>query len=363
MHVSHCVPLAPLTTLRLGGPAAALIELSNLADFPDIVEWAGRHGSTTPVCLGHGSNVLVSDSGCTRPVLRVTTRGIKLLGPADNGRVLVEVQAGQPLRDLVDTCLAEGLSGLEMLAGVPGTAGATPVQNVGAYGQEIGDILVRVVAWDWKLGRRVTLDAADCQLGHRTSMFKGSSRWTLLVLVLALHRSDLSAPITYRSVADVLDVPLGSRVPLKEVAEAVLTIRRSKGMVLEDSGVDRRTVGSVFLSPEVPTGQLAALRRLGAPVSTFPDRSTRVSASWTIRAAGFTLRAPVARGVRISSQHYTLVADSGASAASFAKAIGIVSRTVMERTGIALTSEIDGIGDVRWSPAAHGRVPALGRYQ
>lgn len=344
MRITYDAPLSPLTTLHLGGPARTLAELPDLRDLPDAVEWARRHGGP-PVCLGSGSNVLVSDAGCHRPVLRIATRGLRMLGPTGDGRVLVEVQAGHPLRDLVDTAIDAGLSGLEMLSGIPGTVGATPVQNVGAYGQEIGDCLVKVEAWDWALGRRVTLSAAECALGHRTSRFKGSDRWTLLVLTLALRPSGLSTPLTYRGVARVLDVPVGSAVPLTDAARAVLTVRRGKGMVLEDSGADHRSVGSVFLSPKVTEAQGARLRADGAPLNAFSDGSTRVSASWLIQQAGFALRTPLAKGVRISSRHYTLVVRSGASATSFGDAADRVYREVLHRTGVALTSEIDFLGD------------------
>ncbi|WP_043264394.1 UDP-N-acetylmuramate dehydrogenase [Streptomyces sp. CT34] len=344
MHVSYGVPLAPLTTLGIGGPAASLAELHDPAEFPDFVQEV-RHCTAPPVCLGEGSNVLVGDRGCALPVLRIATRGIRVLGAADDGRVLVEVQAGHPLWELVETLIAEGLAGMEMLAGIPGTTGATPVQNVGAYGQEVSDTLRSVEVWDWELGRRVTLDAAECALGHRTSMFKKSRRWTVLTLLFALRRAELSGPVTYRSVADELDVPLGSQVPPAEAAQAVLAVRRRKGMVLDSCENDRRSIGSVFFSPEVGDPMASKLRDLGAPVAHFPDGSTRVTASWLIRQAGFALNTSLTRGVRISSVHYTLVADDGASAAGFREAVDIVLRQVLDRTGVLLAPEIDFIGD------------------
>ncbi|MFD7666497.1 UDP-N-acetylmuramate dehydrogenase [Streptomyces sp. NPDC059788] len=344
MRVSYGVPLAPLTTLRIGGQATSLVEFQELADFPDFVEEM-RHSPAPPVCLGEGSNVLVGDQGCATPVLRMATRGLRVRETDDRDRVLVEVQAGHPLRDLVETLISEGLVGMEMLAGIPGTTGATPVQNVGAYGQEVSDTLRSVQAWDWELGRRVTLNASECGLGHRTSIFKRSRRWTVLSLLFSLRRAELSTPVTYRSVAEELDVPLGSSVPPAQVAQAVLTVRRRKGMVLDSSEKDRRSIGSVFFSPEVGGPTAARLRDLGAPVARFPDGSTRVSASWLIRQAGFDLNHPLTHGVRISSVHHTLVADEGASAAAFCQAVDIVLRQVLDRTGVLLTPEIDFIGD------------------
>ncbi|GGX05353.1 UDP-N-acetylmuramate dehydrogenase [Streptomyces noursei] len=344
MRVTHGLPLARQTTLGIGGPAAVFADLQDLADFPEFVSLADSFPGA-PTCLGAGSNALVADAGCSSPVLRMNTKGVRFVGEAVDGRTLVEVQAGHPLSDLVDTALGHGLIGLEMLAGIPGTVGATPVQNVGAYGQEISDTLVEVTAWDWLTRRRVTLDAAACRLGHRTSVFKGSSRWTLLTVVFALRKSVLSAPISYRMVAERLDIPVGSQVPPAEASQAVLAVRRGKGMVLGFSDVDRRTVGSVFFSPELTPAQVRQLEDEGAAVNRFPDGSTRVSASWLIRRAGFALGSPVAKGVRVSYLHHTLIADVGASAAGFTEAIDVVVQRVLERTGIRLTPEIDFLGD------------------
>lgn len=352
--ISHGEPLAPMTTLGLGGPASVLVELQDSADFPEFVELAGTCPGS-PVCLGSGSNVLVSDLGCDSPVLRLGNRGLRI-GAADaEGRVLVEVQAGHLLTDLVETAIAEGLSGMEMLAGIPGTVGATPIQNVGAYGQEVSDTLVEVRAWDWVLGRHVTLSARECGLGHRSSVFKRSRRWTLLSLVFALCRSELSAPVTYGAVAGVLDVPVGGRVPLAEAAEAVLTVRRRKGMVMGCTETDRRSVGSVFLSPEIGPADARRLETRNAPVNSFPDGSTRVSASWLIQHAGFGLNSPIVDGVRISSLHPTLVADEGASATAFREAIEIVLQQVLRCTGVRLTVEIDLLGT--WHRAAGPGAP------
>ncbi|MFI2077442.1 UDP-N-acetylmuramate dehydrogenase [Streptomyces triculaminicus] len=344
MHVTHALPLASMTTLGIGGPASVVAELHDPADFPDFAALAATRPGP-PVTLGEGSNVLAADAGCTPTVLRMATKGVRVAGTAPDDGLLLDVQAGHPLGDLVALTVAEGLTGMEMLTGIPGTTGATPVQNVGAYGQEVADTLRHVTAWDWQQGRRVTLDAAACRLGHRTSLFKHTRRWTLLTLTFALRRSALSAPVSYGAVAAELGVPRGTRVPLAEAAGAVLTVRRGKGMVLDPDAPDRRSVGSVFLSPEVTPAQATALRAHGAPVNRFPDGSTRVSAGWLIQHSGFTLGTPLTQGVRVSTLHPTLVADEGATATAFAQAVTHVRTHVLHHTGVRLTSEIDYLGD------------------
>ncbi|MFD7902947.1 UDP-N-acetylmuramate dehydrogenase [Kitasatospora sp. NPDC059747] len=342
MHVRTNAPLAPLTTLGIGGNAAHLAELTDLDDFGDVVELARRE--QVPLILGSGSNVLVADAGCAVPVVRMATHGA-VFERAPDGSVVVTVQAGHPLQELVEETIGNGLTGMETLIGIPGTVGATPVQNVGAYGQEVADILVDVTAWDWTAGREVTLSAADCRLGHRTSIFKRSNRWTLLTVTFRLRPAQLSTPITYGMVAKLLGIAKGESVPLDEAAAAVLAVRRSKGMVLDASDPDNRNVGSVFLSPVVNGGQAEELRAEEAPVNDFPDGLTRVSASWLIKAAGFTLGQTIAPGVRMSTKHFTLVAGGQATAAAFAEAARTVADAVQKATGIRLTPEPDLFGD------------------
>jgi UDP-N-acetylmuramate dehydrogenase len=334
------MPLAPLTTLLLGGPAD-VIDVDNGHDFRDLVQLVGD-AQDPPICLGWGSNILVADSGTDVPVLRMRTTGISIQEQAD--RVLVTVQAGHSLSDLVNYCLQENLIGIETLAGVPGTVGAMPIQNVGAYGQETADTLTQVVAWDWHHQRRVTLNAADCALGHRTSLFKRSHRWTILHVTFALTRSRLSAPIVYSELATALDVPLGSRLPLTDVAETVIAVRRGKGMVLDPTDPNNRSVGSIFLGPTIDAHQVETLRHKGGSPHTYSDGRTRIGASWLLREAGYHLGQVLAPGVRVSTKHHTLVADTGATAASFAAASSTMRTHVHQSTGIILTFEPDLIG-------------------
>jgi len=334
------VSLAALTTLQLGGPAN-VIDADNDRDFRDIVELV-KPWASPPVCLGWGSNVLVADRGTDLPVLLMRTTGISARNQDD--QVLLTVQAGHSLPDLVDYCRAENLIGIETLAGVPGTVGAMPIQNVGAYGQETADTLTEVVAWDWQTQQQVTLTAADCALGHRTSRFKRSHRWSILQVTFALTRSHLSAPITYRELATALDVPLDSRLPLTDIADAVIAVRRRKGMVLDPSDPDNRSAGSIFLGPVIDAHQAETLQRKGGSPHTYNDGHTRIGSSWLLRAAGYELGQEITPGVRVSSKHHTLVADTGATAAGFAAASSTLRAHVHQATGITLTFEPDLIG-------------------
>lgn len=336
------VALAPFTTLGIGGPAP-LINVNDASDFPDIVDLISGFG-TRPVALGWGSNVLVADTGTDVPVLLIRTTGI--CARKQDNHVLVTVQAGHALPDLVDFALEEHLIGIETLVGVPGTVGAMPIQNVGAYGQETADTLIQLTAWDWQTQALVTLSAEDCRLGHRTSLFKRSQRWTILDVTLALTPSRQSAPIVYSELANALDVPLGTRLAASEVASAVVAVRRRKGMVLDPGDPDNRSVGSIFLSPSIDEHQAEDLRSKGASPHTYSDGLTRVGASWLLREAGYRLGQKFAPGVRLSTKHYTLVADQGATAAKFAASAAQMRQQVHQATGVTLTFEPDLIGQV-----------------
>jgi UDP-N-acetylmuramate dehydrogenase len=346
MQLTRDVPLAPLTTLKLGGSARELVGLDDLRDLPALAAHAKPEG-VSPRVIGSGSNILVADDGYPGLVVRMATCGVHLTeDQADNRRVLVTVQAGHQLQALVDETIAEGLSGIECLTGIPGTIGATPVQNVGAYGQEVMDTITSVRAWDWHQHRPVTLSPEQCRFGHRTSVFKHSYRWAVLIVTFALTRTALGPPLTYRAVAEAAGVPLGGRTTLAETAAAVRDVRIKKGMILDPGDQDGRTAGSVFLSPVISPSLAAELRAARAPVNDFPDGCTRVSASWLIKTAGFRLGQHITTGTRISGKHYTLVADDGATAASFAEAAACVASRVKQATGVTLTAEPDLLGNL-----------------
>lgn len=343
MLIDREAPLAPLTTLELGGRARELAELDCLDDLPELIAHANRNNEV-PRVLGSGSNVLVADRGYDGLVVHMKTEGVDVHNNSHDGTVVLTALAGHSLQQFVNLTIEEGWSGVELLTGIPGTVGATPIQNVGAYGQEVGDVITTVSMWDWQEKRALTLTASECAFGHRTSLFKHARRWTILSVTFALTKSSFSAPLTYRAVAEVAGVAPGERVPLRDAADAVRDVRRKKGMILDSEDPDRRSVGSVFLSPVIEPAMANRLRPLGAPVNTFPDGSTRVSASWLIKEAGFSLGQQLDTGIRISSKHYTLVADDGATATTFAAASALVAHRVETTTGVRLTAEPDLIG-------------------
>ena len=346
LRVQRDAPLAPLSTLELGGPARELVVLEDPNDFPELVAHT-RQAGAIPRVIGSGSNILVADDGYPGLVVHMATSGLAFRQrDSADGTVLVTAQAGHELQALVDTTIEQGLSGIELLTGVPGTVGATPIQNVGAYGQEVSESIVEVHVWDWQESGEVHLTPAQCVFGHRTSLFKNTQRWTILSVTFTLSKSNLSPALTYRAVAQAAGVRLGERAPLSEAAAAVRDVRSKKGMILDTEDPDRRSVGSVFLSPVITRPMADRLRSAGAPVNDFPDGSTRVSASWLIKEADFTLGEVVAPGVRISAKHFTLVADEGATATNFTAASALVARRVEAATGVRLTAEPDLIGNL-----------------
>ncbi|GAA0271148.1 hypothetical protein GCM10010302_05890 [Streptomyces polychromogenes] len=227
----------------------------------------------------------------------MATRGIRTRHLAGD-QVEVTVAAGHPLADLVAHTVAEGLSSIEYLGGIPGIAGAAPVQNAGAYGQEIGDRLTAVTAHDWTTGRTARVPAAACGFGYRTSLFKQQpGRWTILSLTLHLTRSTAAGPVTYQHLAAAFRAPLGSRPPLAEAAAAVLHDRAERGLFLPQHGPDHRQVGSCFLNPTVTEDQAHGLLSRGAPVHRMPEGTWRASAGWLLEACGYRPGTQVTSGV------------------------------------------------------------------
>jgi UDP-N-acetylmuramate dehydrogenase len=266
--------LAPLTTLRLGGPAQGLVE----AHTEDELVAAVR--AKPQLVLAGGSNVVIADEGVPGTVVLVRTRGVL----RDDGTLVV--QAGEPWDELVARCVEDGLQGFECLSGIPGSTGATPIQNVGAYGQEVAETVAWVRVYDRETDAVTTLDAAACGFEYRRSIFKHRDRWTVLAVAFTLTRSGLSGPIRYAELARTLDVPVGGRAPLADVRAAVLRLRRGKGMVIDPGDPDSVSAGSFFTNPVLTHEQWSRLP--GAPAFPEPDGRIKISAAWLIERAGFT---------------------------------------------------------------------------
>jgi UDP-N-acetylmuramate dehydrogenase len=252
-------------------------------------------------------------------------------GPGDgsgersgDGRVYLRARAGEDWDSFVTGCVDDGLAGVECLSGIPGSLGATPIQNVGAYGQEVSETVAAVRAYDRTAGAIVTLRPPDCRFTYRNSVFKGSDRYVVLDVTYALTRGTLSQPIRYAELARTLGVSIGERVPLRAAREAVLSLRRRKGMVLDPSDPDTRSAGSFFTNPILSDEQLAELdrrvaERLGPQVRAprYPEAGgrTKTSAAWLIERAGFTKghgRGPV----RISTKHTLALTNPNGSAST-----------------------------------------------
>ena len=322
------VPLASLTTLQLGGPARRLLTAYDEAELVEAVRLAPG-----ALVLGGGSNVVLPDAGLDQVVL---VRSHGLSGRREGGRVRLEVAAGEDWDRLVATTVADGLVGLEALSGIPGTVGAGPVQNIGAYGSELSRTIVGVRALDTSRDEIVELSATQCRFGYRDSAFKAEAgRWVVLSVVLSLADAGLGEPVGYAELARTRGIRTGERAPASEVREAVLALRRGKGMVLDSADPDSRSVGSFFTNPVLAAADVPA----GAPAFPHQDGRVKTSAAWLIEQAGFTRgwgRGPVG----LSSKHtLALVHRGGGSTADLLHAARTLRDGVRERFGIELQPE------------------------
>ena len=299
-------PLAELTTLRLGGPAARLVEAATEEE----VVAAVRRGDEPLLVLAGGSNVVVADEGWPGTVLLIVTRGIERDG------VRLTVQAGEPWDPFVARCVAEDLAGLECLSGIPGSTGATPIQNVGAYGQEVSETIASVRVLDRESDRVEDLPPQACGFTYRSSVFKRApGRWVVLSVTFALDGSPHSRPIRYPELARALGVQTGATAPLGDVRAAVLALRRDKGMVIDEADPESVSAGSFFTNPVLDEAAFARLReRAGPGLPAFPqaDGTVKTSAAWLIEHAGFARGHGDPLTIAISSKHTLALTNRGA---------------------------------------------------
>jgi len=335
--------LARFTTLGLGGPPARLVAATDADDLVESVREAGSLGEAVLI-LGGGSNVVIGDVGFSGTVVLVRSRGVTVVAE-DGPTVTVRVQAGEPWDELVATSVATGWSGLECLSGIPGAAGATPIQNVGAYGQEVAETVTAVQVYDRRADEVLTMPAARCGFAYRESVFKRRDRFLVLSVDFRLTRSEVSTPIRYAELARALGVEPCGRVPLAAARDAVLRLRAGKGMVLDPTDPDTRSVGSFFTNPVLDGAAFAALcGRAGAAGEPAawpgPDGAVKVSAAWLIDRAGFAKGHAGTGGAAISSKHTLALTnrDGGTTVALLALAREIRDG-VHARFGVTLHPE------------------------
>ncbi|MGW1835797.1 UDP-N-acetylmuramate dehydrogenase [Streptomyces sp. BBFR2] len=313
-HEETQAPLAPLTTFRLGGPANRLITAVTDDEVIAAVREADAAG-TPLLIIGGGSNLVIGDKGFDGTALRIATRGFTLDGTR------LELAAGENWSDAVARTVEAGLAGIECLAGIPGSAGATPIQNVGAYGQEVSATITEVVAYDRRAEETVTLTNAECAFSYRHSRFKAEpDRYVVLRVRFALEDAGgLSAPLKYPETARVLGVEAGQRVPAATARATVLALRAGKGMVLDPDDHDTWSAGSFFTNPVLTEAEHTAFvarvhDRLGPDTAppAFPagDGLVKTSAAWLIDKAGFT-KGYGTGPARISTKHTLALTNRG----------------------------------------------------
>jgi UDP-N-acetylmuramate dehydrogenase len=331
--------LSDHTTLRLGGPAARWVEATTEAELIEAVGAADAAGEPVLV-LGGGSNVVVADGGFDGTVVHVATRGIVSdLDPDDEAScsgATVRVAAGEDWDAFVALAGSSRWAGIEALSGIPGLVGATPIQNVGAYGQEVSQTIASVRVWDRVLRGVRTFANADCGFGYRTSRFKADpGRHVVLDVTFQLRLGTLGSPLAYAELARTLNLEVGQRATLESVREAVLTLRCGKGMVLDTADHDTWSAGSFFTNPVLPADAIPD----GAPAWPQPDGSVKTSAAWLIEHAGF------GKGygdgpVRLSTKHTLALTNRGGATTADLLALARELRDgVHAKFGITLVNE------------------------
>jgi UDP-N-acetylmuramate dehydrogenase len=338
--------LADHTTVRLGGPARDFVRAGTDEDLIAAVR-ATDDADTPLLILGGGSNVVVADDGFDGTVIQVATKGVTC------GREpgLVTVAAGEDWDAVVARTVAGGLAGLECLSGIPGLAGATPIQNVGAYGQEVSQTITSVRTYDRVTGKISIIPNEACGFAYRTSVFKQDDerRHVVLAVTFTLAVQQASMPVGYAELAAALGVEIGDQVASTTARSAVLELRRRKGMVIDPADPDTRSVGSFFVNPVLDAAGLAAVEAAararcgeGTRVPRFDagDGRFKVPAAWLIERAGFGKGYGLGDGARISSKHTLALVNPGSATTAGLLALARHIRDgVRDSFGVSLTPE------------------------
>jgi UDP-N-acetylmuramate dehydrogenase len=336
VRVTTEAPLGPLTTLRLGGPADRLVEAETADEVVEAVRSADRAGEPLLVLAG-GSNLVLPDAGFAGTAVLVRSSGVACERRGDE--VCVTAQAGHGWDELVAQTVVEGLAGLECMSGIPGSTGATPIQNVGAYGQEVAETIRAVEVYDRAADVVRSMEPAECGFSYRHSAFRGDDRLVVLAVTFGLVPSLRSAALRYGELSRVLGGASGS---LGDVREAVLALRRGKGMVLDPDDPDTRSVGSFFTNPVLAKDawdELVVRCPEQPPHWPEPDGRVKTSAAWLIERAGFA-KGYGRDGVAISGKHTLALTNRGDGSTAALLALAREIRDgVWERFGVRLVNE------------------------
>jgi len=335
------VPLAPLTTIGIGGPARWYVRAGTVDEIRDALRWAEERRLAVLILAG-GSNMLIADEGFDGLVLHVDLRGITV--ESEDEYATVRVAAGEPWDGFVAMAVENGWAGIECLSGIPGSAGATPIQNVGAYGQDVSETIIRVEALDRTTGVARDFTNWDCRFGYRSSLFKNfeRERWVVLGVTFRLRRGG-PASVRYpelRRYLEERDEPLDN---LRLVRQAVIAIRRRKGMVIDPADPDSRSDGSFFMNPVITAAEYESFaQRPGADAAPhFPDGAgnVKLSAAWLIEHAGFD-KGFTLGNVGLSSKHTLAVVNRGGGTAREAlELVRVVQAGVREAFGVEIHPE------------------------
>ena len=329
--------LSHFTTLRIGGPAQTFVEVGETDDL--VAQFAAADDAGTPiVAIAGGSNVVVGDAGFAGTVARIATRGIDVFRDGDD--IVVTAAAGEQWDRLVARAVGDQWSGIEALSGIPGSVGAAPIQNIGAYGHEIAEVLESVRAYDRRSRQVTTMSADECRFGYRTSRFKTErDRWVILDVTLRLTADRDSAPVRYAELASTLDLAVDDRALATQVRRAVLGLRRAKGMVLDIEDHDTWSVGSFFTNPILTVGQTLPDE---APRWPTDEGHVKASAAWLIEQAGFNKGYSIHpdSAASLSTKHTLAITNrGGATAADVLELARVIRDTVNDKFSIELTPE------------------------
>ncbi|CAB4824127.1 unannotated protein [freshwater metagenome] len=332
--------LSDYTSLRIGGPAKNFIEVSSEKEIIEAIESAG---DTPILIMGGGTNILVSDEGFAGTVIRISNNKIEEEVDACSGATLT-IGAGENWDEFVKTTVARGFAGLETLSGIPGTVGAAPIQNIGAYGHEVSEFITRVRTYDRQTKSLRTFTNQECEFSYRNSHFKAHpGRYVVLEVAFQLRIGEMTTPITYSDLAAALGIAVGDKAPIHTCREKVLKLRASKGMLLSESDHDSWSAGSFFTNPIV-SAEIAAKLPADAPRWPQLDGRIKTSAAWLIEHSGITKGQSIG-GARISTKHVLALTNSGGAKASEIAALAkLAQEKVYETFSISLEPEVNLVG-------------------